>query len=331
MKLAVYPGSFDPVTLGHLDIIVRASKIFDKLIVGVPINPDKHASFSVEERMELLRRATQAEGLANVEIDKVDGLLADYAKRRGAMVVVKGLRALSDFEYEFQQALTNKKLNPELETMFLATSAENMFLSSSMVKQVAGFGGDISPFVPACILEAGSPFRGRTGEEKKGMGSTMSNNQATIEDLIDEMYDLLDKGWKMPLSAGKMFVDGEEVRQILDEIKEEIPSEVRKAKAIVADRAQILDEAQREAETIIRVAEEKAKAMVNQDEIVRQAQQKANELIAQAQQKFKEMRKASNDYVDDLMRRADESLSENLAELRKTRQSIKASQRNSQI
>ena len=130
----------------------------------------------------------------------------------------------------------------------------------------------------------------------------MSNNQATIEDLIDEMYDLLDKGWKMPLSAGKMFVDGEEVRQILDEIKEEIPSEVRKAKA-----------------------------MVNQDEIVRQAQQKANELIAQAQQKFKEMRKASNDYVDDLMRRADESLSENLAELRKTRQSIKASQRNSQI
>lgn len=159
----------------------------------------------------------------------------------------------------------------------------------------------------------------------------MSNNQATIEDLIDEMYDLLDKGWKMPLSAGKVFVDGEEVRQILDDIKEEIPSEVQKAKAIVADRAQILSEAQREAETIIRVAEEKAKAMVNQDEIVRQAQQKANELIAQAQQKFKEMRKASNDYVDDLMRRTDESLSENLAELRRTRQSIKTSQRNSQI
>ena len=153
MKLAVYPGSFDPVTLGHLDIIVRASKIFDKLIVGVPINPDKHASFSVEERMELLRRATQAEGLANVEIDKVDGLLADYAKRRGAMVVVKGLRALSDFEYEFQQGVTIIYVNREVEIMFLDTSGENLFLSSSMVKQVAGFGGDISPFVPACILE----------------------------------------------------------------------------------------------------------------------------------------------------------------------------------
>lgn len=158
----------------------------------------------------------------------------------------------------------------------------------------------------------------------------MSNNQATIEDLIDEMYDVLDKGWKMPLSAGRMFVDGEEVRQILDEIKEEIPSEVRKAKAIVADRAQIISEAQREAETVIRVAEEKAKTLVNQEEIVRQAQAKANELIAQAQTKFKEMRKASNDYVDDLMRRTDEALAENLAELRKTRQSIKTSQRNSQ-
>ena len=153
MKLAIYPGSFDPVTLGHLDISVRASKIFDKLIVAVPVNPAKHASFTVEERMELLHRATQAEGLQNVEIDKVEGLLADYAKQRQAMVLIKGLRALSDFEYEFQQALTNKKLNPELETMFLATSAENMFLSSSMVKQVAGFGGDISPFVPACILK----------------------------------------------------------------------------------------------------------------------------------------------------------------------------------
>ena len=153
MKLAVYPGSFDPVTLGHLDIIVRASKIFDKLIVGVPINPDKHASFSVEERMELLRRATQAEGLANVEIDKVDGLLADYAKRRGAMVVVKGLRALSDFEYEFQQALTNTKLNPELETMFLASSEKYTYLSSTIVKEMARYGADLAEFIPREIVD----------------------------------------------------------------------------------------------------------------------------------------------------------------------------------
>ncbi|MCI8920571.1 pantetheine-phosphate adenylyltransferase [Neglecta sp. X4] len=152
MRTAICPGSFDPVTMGHLDIISRACKIFDRIIVAVPVNPQKHFSFSVEERMELLQRVCDGAGLANVEIDRVTGLLADYAMEKGAMVVVKGLRAVSDFEYEFQQALANKKLNPRLETMFLPTSSDNMFLSSSVVKQIAGFGGDISHFVPDCIL-----------------------------------------------------------------------------------------------------------------------------------------------------------------------------------
>jgi pantetheine-phosphate adenylyltransferase len=151
MKIAICPGSFDPVTLGHMDIITRACKIFDHVIVAVPVNPGKNASFTIEERMELLRIATKAEGL-DVEIDQVHGLLADYARERHAIAIIKGLRALSDFEYEFQMALTNKKLNPELETMFIPTSAENMFVSSSMVKQVAQFGGNISNFVPECIL-----------------------------------------------------------------------------------------------------------------------------------------------------------------------------------
>ncbi len=160
----------------------------------------------------------------------------------------------------------------------------------------------------------------------------MSNNQATIEDLIDEMYDVLDKGWEdAPFRRKRFLWMGEEVRQILDEIKDEIPAEVRQAKAIVADRGQIISEAEREEKPSSAWRRKRPKAMVSQDEIVRQAQQKANELIAQAQQKFKEMRKASSDYVEDLMRRADESLSENLAELRKTRQSIKTSQRNSQL
>lgn len=152
IRTAICPGSFDPVTMGHLDIISRACKIFDRIIVAVPVNPQKHFSFSVEERMELLQRVCDGAGLANVEIDQVTGLLADYAMEKGAMVVVKGLRAVSDFEYEFQQALANKKLNPHLETMFLPTSSDNMFLSSSVVKQIAGFGGDISHFVPDCIL-----------------------------------------------------------------------------------------------------------------------------------------------------------------------------------
>lgn len=152
MRIAICPGSFDPVTLGHMDIITRSCDIFDKVIVAIPSNPEKNSSFGTEERMKLLKIATEEAGL-NVEIDVVDGLLADYAKSKESSVIVKGLRAISDFEYEFQMALTNKKLNPELETIFLPTKAENMFLSSSMVKQVAGFGGDISHFVPKCILE----------------------------------------------------------------------------------------------------------------------------------------------------------------------------------
>lgn len=150
-KIAICPGSFDPVTLGHIDIIRRAAKMFDKVIVAVLVNPSKRPSFSTDERIQLLKEATG--GIPNLEIVSFNGLLASYARERGAVAVVKGLRAMSDFEYEFQMALTNKKLNPELETIFLTTSAQYMYLSSSMVKQVASFGGDISDFVPACLYD----------------------------------------------------------------------------------------------------------------------------------------------------------------------------------
>jgi pantetheine-phosphate adenylyltransferase, bacterial len=152
VRIAICPGSFDPVTIGHMDIISRTCRTFDKVIVAVSVNPEKKFSFSMEERVSFLKIASAEMGLT-VEIDSVSGLLADYAEEKKASIIVKGLRAMTDFEYEFQMALTNKKLNPELETVFFATSAENMFLSSSMVKQVAGFGGDISHFVPECILD----------------------------------------------------------------------------------------------------------------------------------------------------------------------------------
>lgn len=151
MSIAICPGSYDPVTLGHLDIITRTSRIFDHVIVAVMINPNKKTSFTVEERIDLLRRAT--EGIPGVEVVGFTGLLADYAHRRGATAIVKGLRAVTDFEYEFQMALTNKKLAPDVETLFMTTRSEYMYLSSSMVKQVAMFGGDISEDIPACILK----------------------------------------------------------------------------------------------------------------------------------------------------------------------------------
>lgn len=150
MKTVIYPGSFDPITNGHLSVIKRAAKLFDEVIVVVMINHKKPVGcFSYNERMELIRRCTA--DMPNVKVDYYDGLLAEYAKIKNATAIVKGLRAVSDFEDEFQQALVNKKLNEEVETVFLAASSEHMFLSSSMIKQICQLGGDITPFVPGEI------------------------------------------------------------------------------------------------------------------------------------------------------------------------------------
>ena len=151
MRRAVCPGSFDPITKGHLDIIRRAAALFDEVTVVVLVNPAKNCTFSLEQRMDFIRRVTA--GIPNVKADCFSGLLVDYMDQHGAQAIVKGLRAVSDFEYEFQMSLTNKKLNPRVETLFLNTSQEYMFLSSSIVKQIAEFGGDISEFIPDEILE----------------------------------------------------------------------------------------------------------------------------------------------------------------------------------
>lgn len=151
MKIAICPGSFDPVTLGHLDIIERAADIFDEVIVLVMSNGSKKTSlFSIDERISLLKRCIKK---SNVKIDTYNGLLVEYAKNKGAVAIVKGLRAVSDFDWEFQQSLTNKSLNPDVETVFLTARGENMFLSSSMVKEVCSLGGDISSFVPSSIAD----------------------------------------------------------------------------------------------------------------------------------------------------------------------------------
>ena len=151
MKIAVYPGSFDPITKGHVDIIERTSKLFDKVYAVVMVNPAKKPTFTTEERVDMIKKCTA--DISNLEVESYNGLLADFAAEKGAKAIIKGLRAMSDFEYEFQMALTNKKLNPNVETLFLTTAAENMYLSSSMVKQIASMNGDISLFVPEEIRQ----------------------------------------------------------------------------------------------------------------------------------------------------------------------------------
>jgi pantetheine-phosphate adenylyltransferase len=143
---ALYPGSFDPLTLGHLDLIERSSRLFDGVMVAVLQNPGKRPAFSLEQRLDQIRAATAH--LAGVEVGSFDGLTVEYARRSGAQVILRGLRALSDFEFELQIAHTNKSLDPQVETLFLATAVHHSFLSSSVVKEVARFGGDVAHMVP---------------------------------------------------------------------------------------------------------------------------------------------------------------------------------------
>ena len=150
MKIAIYPGSFDPITSGHLNIIRRAANIFDKLLVCVMVNAGKNPMFSLDERVDFIRRVTAE--IPNVEVDSSNELLAEYAKRKGSCVIVKGLRAGSDFENEFQMAMINHKINPNLDTMFLTAEHQFMYLSSSAVKELGGYDVDLSDFLPEQII-----------------------------------------------------------------------------------------------------------------------------------------------------------------------------------
>jgi len=152
MRTAIYPGSFDPLTNGHLDVIERAIKLFDRVVVAVATNESKHPLFELEERVELVRRAIAA--FPNVEADSFDCLLVDYAAKRSAQAIVRGLRAVSDFEFEFQLALMNRKLNERVETIFMMPKDTYTFLSSRMIKEIVQLGGDVSDFVPPHVQTA---------------------------------------------------------------------------------------------------------------------------------------------------------------------------------
>ena len=163
MKIAIYPGSFDPVTSGHLNIIQRAARIFDKVIVCVMVNSGKNPMFTREERVDLIRRVTQ--DLPNVEVDSSRDLLAEYARQKGSCVIVKGLRAGSDFENEFSMAIINHKINPGLDTMFLTAEHQYMYLSSSTVKELANYDVDLSEFLPQQIIPV---FKQRIADVRQG-------------------------------------------------------------------------------------------------------------------------------------------------------------------
>jgi pantetheine-phosphate adenylyltransferase len=155
MKTGVYPGSFDPITMGHLDIIIRAAGLADNLIIGVLKNTNKKSVFSLEDRVNFIERVIREEtSLTNVTVEAFDGLLVDFVRNKGASLIIRGLRAVTDFEYELQIAQMNHKLDSGVDTVFFTTSVEYSYLSSSAVREIASFGGDIRPFVPKCIVQS---------------------------------------------------------------------------------------------------------------------------------------------------------------------------------
>ena len=149
---AIYPGTFDPITNGHIDLVVRASKLFDRVIVAIAINPSKEPAFTLEERVDLAKQTLA--GIDNVEVCGFQGLLIDVAQQKGANVILRGLRAVSDFEYEFQLAGMNRKMQPNVETMFLTPAEQYTYISSSLVREIATLGGDVSEFVAPCVKDA---------------------------------------------------------------------------------------------------------------------------------------------------------------------------------
>ena len=332
MKIAICPGSFDPVTLGHKDVIERASQLFDKVIVLVLNNSSKKPMFTLDERMEFIKRCVDKE---NVEIDTYSGLLVDYARQHNVNAIIKGLRAVSDFDYEFQLALINKSLYPKIETLFIPAKGENMFLSSSMVKEVCSLGGDISSFVPQEILK-------------------MTNTDILLEDL----EDVLDDATSIPLSK-KYAVDVDKIKTIIEDIRLNTPQETKQAKAIVDSRNNILEEAKKEAADIIAKAQEEARELVARDQITQTAQaeaadiiakakeqgdayiadaqnqasdilgnatNQANEMVTTAQNKSREMLTAVNNYADDTLLAIDDSLYKALSDVRRIRQGIENTQ-----
>lgn len=167
MRQALCPGTFDPITNGHLDIIERAARIFDRVYVTVFPNPEKGGLFPLEERLDMVRRATS--GFDNIVVESHDGLVTDYVRTRGIGVIIRGLRAVSDFEYEFQMAQMNMRLEPKIETFFMMTRPENAYLSSSIVKTVARYGGDVSGLVPPHVEHKLAAIYGRDGHGKRSV------------------------------------------------------------------------------------------------------------------------------------------------------------------
>jgi len=299
MIRAVYPGTFDPVTNGHLDVIERAAKIFDELIVAVTTNPAKTPWFTLEERVEMLKECCSH--LPNVTVEAFDGLLVNFVRQKGAKVIIKGLRAVTDFDYEFQMAAINRKLAPEIETLFLMTSLPYAYLSSSAVKEVASLNGCLKDLVPDNVAER---LRKKSGGKEAVTISDIYRAITELEELVRNGRHILGR-W--------VIVDEELFATKLHRMRASLPDEIRKAmeiqreserylRAAREEAQRIVEEAKREAERILEQARREAERLVEESLIVQQAEQRAREILQEAQQDAETRRRETDEYVRSVLK-----------------------------
>ena len=287
MKKAIYPGSFDPVTNGHVDMIERASKIVDELVVGVLNNSAKNSLFSLDERVSMLKEITK--DMPNVTVASFDGLLVDFMEKIDATIIVRGLRAVTDFEYELQIAQSNHRVNPKIDTVFLTTNVKYSYLSSTIVKEYASYGGVW----------------------------TMSSR---MEQIIEEIEEYIDNCKYQPLSSTKIVVNKDELEELLTELKMKTPEEIKRYQKIISNKEAILADAQAKADAIIAQAQVQTSELVSEHQIMQQAYAQANEVVMIATKQAQEiLDKATNDannirmgaiqYTDSSLKNIEEILS----------------------
>lgn len=294
---ALYAGAFDPLTLGHLNIIERASKIFDEVVIGVTVNLQKNTMFSFEERVDMISHVTA--DMPNVTADKCEGLLADYVNENGFNVVIRGLRGVGDLDMELRMAQLHRHLYKEgVETLFLMSDVEYSFISSTMAKQVISLGGDGSMLVPPYVLNI-----------MKGRMEGKMEDTTKVLDLLDELEDLLEEGKSLPLTS-KVMLETQDLFAIVKEVRLALPDDIQQAKWIKDERDRILNDAKSEYERIIREAKKQAEYLIETDDITKKARQLAAEIIQDAELNARLLKMKTYDYVDKMLYDMQEKMDE---------------------
>ena len=309
MITAICPGSYDPVTNGHVDVITRAGGIFDRVVVGVVGNPHhKQPMFTIEERVAFLHSALGH--LPNVEIDVFRELVVEFAHRWEAKAIVKGLRVISDFEWEFQMNQLNRHLAPDIETVYVMASPQVSFVSSSGVKEIAAFGATSprscptrSPAASRSCFRTGGPGRPSGPASRRQEPCCTRRTRGYTSDpmdvlvLIDKLDDLVHNAKAVPLTD-QVRIDREEIYDILDQMRATIPEEIKQARWIVKERQEMLAEAKREVDRLLAEAREQAVREASQTEIVKIAERQADDIVDDARRKAREMRLEMEDWAD---------------------------------